>query len=84
MENKRKMEKLYKELNKFEENGKLKAVNLYGMEIGLGILDYLYTEITVKNTSKRIQALNSVTSWNREKFEQIVDLVKGMMTNEKH
>lgn len=73
MENKRKM---YKELNKFEENGKLKAVNVYGREIGLGVLDYLYTEITTRNTSKRISSLNNITSWNREKYEQIVDLVE--------
>lgn len=75
---KTKAKKIYKKLNKFEKNGKLKAINDYGSD-GLYILDYLYTEFTEKNTTERKKALFNIINLKRSKFEEIADIVENLI-----
>ena len=77
------MRELYNDLNRYEDNGMLKAINIFGMETGLNVLSFLYVETHKNNTKKLRQETRIVTSWTREKYEQIYDLVKGLMKNEK-
>lgn len=72
--------KMFKDLNKTEKNGKVKALNKYGKD-GLSMLSYLYTDIYTRNTETLRQELRIVTSWSREEFERIVDLTNKELKN---
>ena len=72
--------KMFKDLNKTEKNGKVKALNKYGKD-GLSMLSYLYTDIYTRNNETLRQELRIVTSWSREEFERIVDLTNKELKN---
>ena len=69
--NKRKMEKLYKKIQK-EEKNYLKKYGTYRNSL----LTFLYVETNARKTKEMLHNLNIVAGWEPKKFDKVYDTIK--------
>lgn len=69
--NKRKMEKLYKKMQK-EEKYYLKKYGTFRSSL----LTFLYVETHTRKTKEMLHNLNIVAGWEPKKFDKVYDTIK--------
>lgn len=77
------MKELYKELTKTNKKGQLKAIEFYGVKIGLGVLAYLYTEIHTRKTKRYLKALDIVDKLSQKEFKEVRLIINELESEDK-